>query len=96
MSPEQGDNTTLYQDTWEQTFNSLNQLAQEYVDRPPPLLGDTRCPAAQYTFKVSDNGGQNWRNPTSQENQERVNAVARTGRCCQGLEVGCWALENAE
>ena len=96
MNPEQGENATLYQDTWEKTFNSMDELAEQYVDHSPPLLGDAQCPAAQYTFSVSDDGGRNWRNPTSQEKQERVNAAARTGRCCQGLEAGCWALENAE
>ena len=58
---------TLYQTTWKQTFNSLDELALHGIEKTAPLLGGMECSAAQYTFAVSEDGGADWRNPTDEE-----------------------------
>ena len=73
----------------------MQELARKRVENPSPLLGDSVCPAGQYTFSVRDQGTTNWRNPTPEERQALIQAISETGKCCQGLpDAECWARQQ--
>ena len=58
----------LYQDYAGRTCETLEELARYRASVMTPLFGgDTVCPAAQYTFAVSQDQGATWRNPSPEE-----------------------------
>ena len=55
-----------YRDTWEK-YPSMTEMGRHRAANSGPNLGGTQCPASEFTFAVSDDGGENWRNPRSDE-----------------------------
>lgn len=78
-----------YQDTWEK-YPSMAEMAGRRVANPGPNLGGTQCPASQFTFAVSEDGGENWRNPRPDEQEALNQAIIATGRCCQKTPDNCF------
>ena len=85
----------FYQDTYLKTPTPLRDFARYRVTHPSPLLGDTVCSAAQFTFAIWEEDGRRWHNPSPKEKQELIQAVVDTGQCCRNLGKDCWARRNA-
>ena len=85
----------LYKDTWRKEPTPLDEFVQ-YRLTPTPLLGNSQCPAVQYTFTISTDGGTDWHNPTDQDGQDLLQAVLDTGICCQSAGENCWARRQTQ
>ena len=57
-----------YRDTW-QEYPNMAEMARGRVANPGPNLGGTQCPASEFTFAVSEDGGENWHNPRPEEKE---------------------------
>lgn len=57
----------VYKDYLGVGFVPLSGLARQRVEATAPLLGGMTCPALEYTWSVSDDGGETFRNPTDEE-----------------------------
>ena len=65
-------------------------MAATRVRNPGPNLGGTECPASEFTFAVSDDGGENWRNHRPDEQKALDQVIVDTGQCCQGTLDNCF------
>ena len=79
----------IYQDSWRIRFHSIPGIARYRVENPAPQLGGVQCPALEYTFSVSTNGGKSWRNPRESEQQELRQSIIDTGGCCRQDLANC-------
>ena len=68
----------------------MAEMARRRVANPGPSLGGTQCPASEFTFAVSDDGGENWRNPRPDEKKALDQAIIDTSRCCQETPNTCF------
>lgn len=86
--------TTKYQDYSGPVFDTLAELAQYRINNRAPLLGDAVCPAAEYTFALSDDDGRSWRNPNENDQEDlRGSVIAATG-CCRLMGPECPVLRE--
>ena len=79
----------LYKDTWKGPFE-FEQFARDRAESHAPLIAGVECPASQFTFAVSDDGGENWRNPRAEEQDALNQAIIATGQCCQQTPDNCF------
>lgn len=79
----------LYQDYIGTEFETISELAEYRIRVQAPLLGGTSCPAADYTFAVSHDGGASWQNPNTNEKEALREAVISQEGCCRNLGDNC-------
>ena len=68
----------------------MAESALNRVSNPGPNLGGIQCPASESTFAVSNDGGENWRNPRPEEQEALNQAIIATSRCCQDTPNSCF------
>ena len=73
----------VYRDSYGNQRTGLQEWVDFNLSVRQPLLGGAVCPAVEYTFAVSDDGGETFRNPTDDERSDLADAVKETGRCCR-------------
>ena len=79
----------LYKDFWGATFESVEELAEYRIRVKSPLLDGAVCPAIEYTFAVSSNAGDSWRNPEPDDKEALRQAVIKQDGCCCNLYDVC-------
>lgn len=84
----------LYRDYAGYTFDSLDQLAGHRTRVQAPLLDGAVCPAAEYTFAVSEDG-LNWRNPGRDTLDNLALAITLQDGCCRNLGQDCPTKKTA-
>ena len=81
---------TMYQDSWGiVALGSMQDFALSRVNQRVPLLGGALCPAYEYTFAISEDNAQTWRNPTQAEKFQLYQEIMATTQCCRGLATRC-------
>ena len=86
----------IYQDYTGTVFQDMTNLAEYRIKHPAPQLGGAICPAVEYTFAVSDDGGQTWRNPTELTKAALREAVLNQPGCCRNLAGQCPTVANTD
>ena len=85
----------MFKDYAGPVFESLEDMAHYRITVQAPLFGDAVCPAADYTFSVSHDEGQTWRNPSATTSADLTATVAAAQGCCRNLGNACPAKIQA-
>lgn len=63
-------------------FDDLGAFALDRVSMDAMKLGDSVIPAIDYTWAISDDGGESYRNPTNEDKMDLYSAVRTLCRDC--------------
>lgn len=78
-----------YRDYAGPNFPSLGGLARYRIRVQARLLDNTVCPAAEYPFMVSNDGGKSWHPPPDDAKAELERIVREQEGCCRNLGDEC-------
>lgn len=79
----------IYRDSYGNERQGLEAWVDFNLSVQQPLLADAVCPAVEYNYAISEDGGQSFRRPTDEERFELAEAVKSTGRCCRPKDHAC-------
>ena len=72
----------IFQDSWGLRFDSILEMAQYRIENPTLPVGGAQCPALEYTFSGSTDGGQSWEHPTASEMTLLRQGILDSSGCC--------------